>query len=123
MWPRFLVNISNKIGELEQDGLSHCSLIMMFRAIGETGNTMLAWVVDPRKDRMFDVTKQAINYDSNATYISHWIPALKKLPTDLRFTPFGLSLEEQKTYDFYLDKDYPRPIINHPLINRYMNDK
>ena len=79
--------------------------------------------VDPREDRMFDVTKQAINYDSNATYISHWIPALKKLPTDLRFTPFGLSLEEQKTYDFYLDKDYPRPIINHPLINRYMNDK
>ncbi len=59
--------------------------------------------VDPRQ-RVFNVIKQAKDYDPKGEYIVQWIPELKHvLTTQAIFTPWLT----QVSYE----KDYPRPIV------------
>ena len=63
---------------------------------------------DPRPARYFNIIKQAQKYDPNGDYVKHWIPALRKLPSDKVHQPYLLSDEEQTEYDFLMQKDYPQ---------------
>lgn len=38
---------------------------------------------DPRKERYFNVLKQASHYDPNGLYVAHWLPELTALPCDV----------------------------------------
>jgi deoxyribodipyrimidine photo-lyase len=70
---------------------------------------------DPREGRCFNIIKQAERYDADAEFVSHWIPALNKVPKDARHTPYKLSDHAQREYDFILGKDYPHCIVRQQL--------
>ncbi len=67
--------------------------------------------VDPREDRIFNVTLQAKKYDQKGEYIKTWLPALAKLPVPLLFQPWTLNGLEMGIYQFEIGKDYPNPIV------------
>ncbi|MCH8543825.1 MAG: DASH family cryptochrome [Alcanivorax sp.] len=43
---------------------------------------------DPRQGRWFNVLAQALRYDPQAAYVSHWLPVLAELPAAQRHVPF-----------------------------------
>lgn len=45
---------------------------------------------DPRHQRVFNVLRQAREYDPEAAYVSLWLPELREVPQALRHTPFLL---------------------------------
>lgn len=67
--------------------------------------------VDPREDRIFNVTLQAKKYDEKGEYIHHWLPALSKLPVPLLYQPWTINGLEMGMYQFEIGKDYPHPIV------------
>lgn len=67
--------------------------------------------VDPREDRVFNVTLQAKKYDPQGDYIKHWLPSLSVLPVPLLFQPWTINGLETAMYQFEIEKNYPHPII------------
>ena len=67
--------------------------------------------VDPREDRVFNVSLQAKKYDPRGEYLSHWLPNLKKIPLPLRFEPWKMNGLEMAMYGCEIGKDYPQPIV------------
>lgn len=65
---------------------------------------------DPR-DRVFNVTKQAHDYDANANYIRLWLPELKNLPPKQAIEPWKLTDMERQLWQVEtLPKHYCSPI-------------
>jgi len=62
--------------------------------------------------RVYNPLKQALEKDSEAAFISKWIPELAHLPIPFRLEPWKLSPMEQNFYGFQLDRDYPRPMVD-----------
>jgi deoxyribodipyrimidine photo-lyase len=67
--------------------------------------------VDPREDRVFNVSLQAKKYDPRGEYLSHWLPRLSKIPLPLRFEPWKMNGLEMAMYGCEIGKDYPQPIV------------
>lgn len=67
--------------------------------------------VDPREDRVFNVTLQAKKYDPQGEYLNYWLPNLSKLPIPLRFQPWLINGLEMDLYQFEIGKDYPHRIV------------
>lgn len=59
---------------------------------------------DPRPLRIFNPYTQAEKYDSDAAYITHWVPQLAHVDTEL--------LTSGKEVDFSAYADYPAPIVS-----------
>jgi deoxyribodipyrimidine photo-lyase len=72
----------------------------------------IAGVGNDSRDRYFNVVKQAKKYDSQAAYVSHWLPELADLPPEKAHEPWTLSPDEQATYGVHLGVDYPRPMVD-----------
>jgi deoxyribodipyrimidine photo-lyase len=68
--------------------------------------------VDPREDRLFNVSLQAKKYDPKGDYLRHWLPALRQIPTPTIFEPWKLNGLEMSMYQCEIGKDYPSPIID-----------
>jgi deoxyribodipyrimidine photo-lyase len=66
---------------------------------------------DPRENRYFNQYTQATRYDKNGDYVRHWLPELRKVPTDKIHQVGQLTPEEQREYGVVLGKDYPLPIV------------
>jgi deoxyribodipyrimidine photo-lyase len=63
---------------------------------------------DPRGDRYFNVLMQAKRYDAEASFVTHWIPELKKIKNlEMRHCPWRAIHEK----DFRLERDYCEPMI------------
>lgn len=62
--------------------------------------------------RIYNPYKQSYENDSDAKFITKWLPQLSKLPTDLIHEPHKISAMEEMMYDFKLGEDYPKPIVN-----------
>ncbi len=71
----------------------------------------LNWYYQATVWRYTHVLWQSTKYDPEGDYVSHWLPALSKLPPALRSICFLLSQEEQQSHEFVLGKDYPAPIL------------
>lgn len=70
---------------------------------GETGiNTI----------RIYNPIKNGLEHDSDAKFITKWVPELEQLPVRFRHEPNKLTNLEQKLYNFTLGVDYPKPIVN-----------
>ncbi|MEY3431812.1 MAG: hypothetical protein RIS53_710 [Bacillota bacterium] len=67
--------------------------------------------VDPREERIFNVTLQAKKYDEKGEYIKHWLPELAGLPVPLVYQPWLINGLEMGMYQFEIGKDYPHPIV------------
>jgi len=73
---------------------------------------------DGRKFRIFNITKQAKEYDPEGTYVKHWLPELAKLPANKVHEPWRLLPVEQERFGVKLGVTYP-PIVceipRHPV--------
>ena len=67
--------------------------------------------VDPRDDRMFNVTLQGRKYDAKGAYLLKWLPALAEVHPLLRYTPWLMNAKELSHTGFVLGKAYPHRIV------------
>ena len=72
----------------------------------------IAGVGNDSRDRYFNVVKQARQYDAQAKYVTHWLPALEPLPPEYAHEPWRLSADEQAEYGVELGVDYPEPMLD-----------
>jgi deoxyribodipyrimidine photo-lyase len=68
--------------------------------------------VDPREDRLFNVSLQAKKYDPKGDYLRHWLPALRHIPPPMIFEPWKMNGLEMSMYQCDIGQDYPTPIID-----------
>lgn len=73
---------------------------------------MQAGVMGINTIRVYNPIKQSKEKDSEAYFITTWIPALKKLPLPLIHEPWLMTDMEQIMYGFTLGEDYPKPIVD-----------
>lgn len=59
---------------------------------------------DPRKDRYFNILKQAHMYDEKGKYVLHWLPELRDVPKEMVHTPW---------MSMFAD-NYPEPLVKLP---------
>jgi len=71
-----------------------------------------AGVGNDSRDNYFNVLSQAEYYDSNAEYVTTWLPELAELPAEYAHRPWRLDDREAAAYDVDLGVDYPRPMID-----------
>lgn len=71
---------------------------------------------DPRQNRVFNVLRQAREYDPQAEYVSLWLPELRQVPEALRHTPFLLAGGHLRSLDYPRLEKVPeswKPYFNH----------
>ncbi len=71
-----------------------------------------AGVGNDSRDNYFNVLSQAERYDTDAAYVTTWLPELDGLPLEYAHRPWRLSADQQTQYDVELGVDYPAPIID-----------
>ncbi|WP_411963771.1 DASH family cryptochrome [Haloferax sp. YSMS24] len=72
----------------------------------------IAGVGNDSRDRSFDILGQARTYDSDASYVTHWLPELAALPPEYAHEPWKMTAAEQAEYGVELGVDYPEPMID-----------
>jgi deoxyribodipyrimidine photo-lyase len=72
----------------------------------------IAGVGNDSRDRYFNIVKQARKYDTDAEYVTHWLPELDPLPPESAHEPWTLSRDEQAEYGVELGVDYPEPMVD-----------
>ena len=63
--------------------------------------------------RIYSPTKQARDQDPDGHFIRKWVPELANVPAPYVFEPWRMSLDDQERYGCRLDREYPRPIVEH----------
>ncbi len=80
---------------------------------GETGINML---------RMYNPTKNGIAHDSEGTFIKQWVPELAALDIAFVHEPSRMTPMEQQMANFFVGKNYPKPIVNLQETRKYASD-
>ena len=62
--------------------------------------------------RIFNPILQGKKFDPKGDYVRKFIPSLTKIPDKFVHSPWEMSTEEQKQYNFSLEKDYLLPIVD-----------
>lgn len=63
--------------------------------------------------RVFNPISQGEKYDPQGKYIRKWVTELEEVPDEHIHKPHKMNEEQQKKYNITIDKDYPRPIVDH----------
>ncbi len=71
-----------------------------------------AGVGNDSRDNHFNVLSQAEYYDSDAEYVTTWLPELDGLPPEYAHRPWRMDTAEAAPYGVELGVDYPRPMID-----------
>ena len=62
--------------------------------------------------RIFNPVLQGKKFDPKGDYVKKYIPSLNKIPEKFLHSPWEMSVDDQKKYNFILGKDYPIPIVD-----------
>jgi len=62
--------------------------------------------------RIFNPILQGKKFDPKGEYVKKFIPSLKKIPEKFIHSPWEMTIEQQKVYNFILGRDYPKPIVD-----------
>ena len=84
---------------------------------------MQAGVTGINTIRIYNPTKQAQEHDAEGLFIRQWCPELDKLPNEVLFEPWNITPMEELMYDFKLEQDYPKPIVDIKVSYRKASDK
>jgi len=63
--------------------------------------------------RIFNPILQGEKFDKDGTYVKHWVPELKNVPSKFIHRPWEMDDETQKSINIKIGKDYPLPIVDH----------
>jgi deoxyribodipyrimidine photo-lyase len=80
---------------------------------GETGINML---------RIYNPVKNSYAHDEAGIFIKKWIPELEHVPLAYIHEPWTMSLLEQQFCDTYIGKDYPAPIVDSKITQKFATD-
>lgn len=69
---------------------------------------------DPRGFRVFQMQKQAEQYDAKGEYVRKWLPELANVPNQWVHSPHKMSYDEQISYGIRIGVDYPQPLVDAP---------
>lgn len=67
---------------------------------------------DVREFRWFNTLKQSRVYDSDGSYVRHWLNELSGVATANVHAPWEMSLDQQNASGCRLGEDYPLPIVD-----------
>ena len=62
--------------------------------------------------RIFNPVLQGKKFDPKGKYVRKYLPTLKKIPDNFVHSPWEMSYEEQKKYNFFIEKDYFLPVVD-----------
>jgi len=65
--------------------------------------------------RVFNPVTQGKRHDPHGVYVRRWLPELARVPQLFLHEPWRMSPEMQREAGCVLDRDYPRPIVDHKL--------
>ena len=80
---------------------------------GETGVNLL---------RMYNPTKNGITHDPEGIFIKKWVPELVNLETAFVHEPSRMTPMEQQMANFFIGKNYPKPIVDLQETRKYASD-
>jgi deoxyribodipyrimidine photo-lyase len=69
--------------------------------------------------RIYSPVKQGVDQDPDGAFVRRWCPELAGVPTSAVHTPWMLSPAQQRKSGCVLDRDYPRPIVDHAAAVRH----
>ncbi len=67
---------------------------------------------DARGFRFFNIQKQSKDYDPKGSYVKHWLPELKQIPSHKVHEPGQLLPVEQERFGINMGVDYPNPVVD-----------
>jgi deoxyribodipyrimidine photo-lyase len=65
--------------------------------------------------RIFNPVLQSMKFDPDGAFIRRFVPELVNIPDEYIHSPWKMPLEKQKQAGCLIGKDYPAPIVDHPL--------
>ena len=82
-----------------------------------------AGVGNDSRDSYFNVLSQAEYYDSNAEYVTTWLPELVDLPAEYAHRPWRLDDDKAAAHNVEIGVDYPHPMIDIEARYRELQDR
>ncbi len=72
--------------------------------------------------RIYNVIKQSYDQDPDGVFVRKWVPELKNLPNYLIHEPWKINFLEEKEFNFKLEKNYFKPVVDNATRTKYAKD-